>query len=60
MKPPKLTAADWVEIYYALLTKVKRIEDFGNNEDVDNKWISHLNAIARKIGYDGKNMTGGK
>lgn len=56
MKPPKLTAADWVEIYYALDSK-RLIVDQG---DAEAEWIAHLERILRKIGPDGKNMTGGK
>jgi hypothetical protein len=59
---PKLTNEDWVEIYYALQTKLTKIEN-GNYEDFDNKgeeynaqWKAHLETIIDKIGADGENM----
>lgn len=54
----RLTEEDWVEIYAALDTKRNQIEngDFGEEDD-DERWIAHLDAVMEKIGPDGENMT---
>ena len=54
MKPVRLTSEDWVEIYYALDTKIDLIASgFYDPEDTwrqNSEWINHLSAIKRKIG----------
>jgi len=56
----RLTKEDWVEIYCALDTKRDQIEngDFGEGEEDDENedWIAHLDAVMEKIGPDGENM----
>jgi len=53
VKAPKLSAADWEEIYYALDYKLTSPAVSG-----DKKWIAHLKAIMKTIGPDGDNMKG--
>jgi hypothetical protein len=62
-----LSREDWAEIYYALDTKAKLIEDGeygccehketpdGGDcpEDCDGEWLRHLQAVMDKIGPDG-------
>lgn len=55
MSKPTLTAGDWMEIYYALDSKLKSPTLAGDDEDsVD--WRNHLQEIMDKIGEDGINM----
>lgn len=62
MKTPKLSAKDWVEIYYALDTKRRRVSkgDYGTNREVQHNWIAHLDSIIKKIGPHGARMKGGR
>lgn len=55
---PTLTKSEWVEIYYALETKVKAIErgDYGSPAVALKKWRADLESILDKIGPDGRNM----
>jgi hypothetical protein len=53
-----LTREDWCEIYYALELKLQALrkgkygtEDYAGQ---DAAWITHLDAILRKIGPDGR------
>jgi hypothetical protein len=53
----RLTRNDWVEIYYALDTKLLALRQ-GNYspEDIlgqDDAWLVHLEKIKKKIGVDG-------
>lgn len=60
MKTPKLTKAQWVEIYYALDFKRLRVArgDYGSIESKDIiTWVTRLDAIIKKIGPDGQRMT---
>ena len=61
MPRPELTDSDWREIYYALLTKARRLRDGLDGEEVDPEldvaaWAAHLEEIAIKIGADGQDM----
>jgi hypothetical protein len=63
-KPPKLSLAEWSEIYYALESKAMQLRngDYGESDDdcdVD-VWACQLEAIAEKIGEDGRNMVSAK
>jgi hypothetical protein len=53
----RLTREDWCEIYYALDTKslVLKQGKYGTEVEPgqDARWITHLEAIRRKIGPDG-------
>ncbi len=53
----RLSREDWVEIYYALESKSVALErgDYGDEFErgEDARWLTHLNAIKRKIGADG-------
>lgn len=52
-----LTAEDWIEIYYALDTKVDLIEKgHYDDEDPGETWGPHIREIMEKIGPDGQNM----
>jgi hypothetical protein len=63
--PVTLSKADWVEIYYALDTKIGLIEngDYGDCDHVeagvdcpercDESWMEHMRIIMSKIGDDG-------
>ncbi len=57
---PKLTAEDWVEIYYALESRSMQLRngDFGeSDEDCDvDAWADHIDRISEKIGEDGAKM----
>ena len=48
---------DWAEIFYALETKQVALRQgtYGTEVDIgqDARWITHLQAIKRKIGSDG-------
>ncbi len=52
-----LTREDWVEIYYALDTKLLTLRQgkYGPEDEPgqDADWIAHMKAIMRKIGPDG-------
>ena len=57
MSKPALTADDWMEIYYALDSKLRSPTVAGDDEcSVD--WRNHLQEIMDKIGEDGVNMLG--
>lgn len=53
-----LTREDWCEIYYALQLKLRALRKgkYGTEDDVgqDANWITHLDAIIKKIGPDGR------
>ncbi len=56
-----LTKEDWVEIYYALDTKLGKIEagDYNGFEPTEFSyadWAKHLQSIMEKIGPDGDKM----
>ena len=63
-RPVILTREDWVEIYYALDTKAKLIEDGDYGESMcdhgedctacDKEWVAHLRRIMATIGDDGE------
>jgi hypothetical protein len=46
-----LTNDDWVEVYYALDSKLRSV-----TVDGDRRWKAHLKEIIEKIGPDGRNM----
>ena len=55
-----LTAEDWIEIYYALETKLAVLGSGFYREDRSDEnaaWIKQLNRIKRRIGPDGKFAT---
>jgi hypothetical protein len=57
----ELTKEDWVEIYYALDTKIGKIEagDYNGFEPTESSpvnWAKHLQSIMEKIGPDGDKM----
>lgn len=54
----KLTKEDWTEIYYALETKLTKVEqgEYGGSKAEGKKWAKHLGEIIDKIGPDGCNM----
>jgi hypothetical protein len=54
----KLTKEDWTEIYYAIETKLTKVEqgEYGFCKAETNKWKRHLGEIMNKIGLDGCNM----
>ena len=58
MNKPQLTDEDWVEIYYALDTKLVKVHqgDYGDTPDEILRWSTHLQAILEKIGPDGSHM----
>jgi hypothetical protein len=55
-----LTNKDWTEIYYALVSKHRGIQnrEYGPTGPDCNtaKWEKHLATIIKKIGPDGENM----
>lgn len=53
---PKLTAADWEEIYYALDYKLTSPAAAGDDREAK-RWRAHLRRILKTIGPDGDNMT---
>jgi hypothetical protein len=56
-RPVVLTVDEWIEIYYALDTKVYDIRDGKYDEEDDpefpNQWAGQLERIMRTIGPDG-------
>lgn len=53
--PTELTADDWIEIFYALLTKKTAIDSnrYGNDATA-RLWSAHLDRIIDAIGIDGE------
>jgi hypothetical protein len=53
-----LTREDWCEIYYALELKSRELGKgrYGNEDYIgqDADWVTHLDAIMKKIGPDGR------
>jgi hypothetical protein len=58
-KVNELTKEDWVEIYYALDSKKKGVEDgeYGDVARERKTWAAHLEEIMEKLWGDGENMT---
>lgn len=54
----KLTAADWVEIYYALDTKIDTVKTLNADILENRRWLKHLQNIMTTIGPDGQYMMG--
>ena len=52
---PKLSSCDWVEIYYALDSKIRAICACGipQPDTMEDRWVNHLTAIMKQIGEDG-------
>jgi hypothetical protein len=47
---PRLTHRDWVELFYALESKILRLRDGHYGRDAEaRRWRRHLAAIRRKI-----------
>ena len=51
----ELTAHDWIEIYYALESKLHGLAESKDTE-WGQRWCRHLTQIMDKIGPDGRNM----
>jgi hypothetical protein len=56
MEPVQLTKEDWVEIYYSVESKAKRVlaGEYGDTTSSKRKWVKHLESIMKKIGPDGE------
>lgn len=52
---PLLTAEDWIEIYYALDSKLQSAVVKGSSR-AQVAWRSHLRDLIKVIGPDGNNM----
>lgn len=52
----KLTQEDWVEIYYALESKMEEIRagEYGDTTESKRAWVKHLKSIMEKVGPDGE------